>query len=192
MPDPDPAGKHPAKPLILIVDDDPRNIQVLAMTLAPDYELAVATNGAQALATVADTPPDLILLDIMMPGLDGFAVCRQLKSNRRTAVIPVIFLSAMGQTEDIVRGFETGAADYVTKPFRKEELQARIKTHLRLRQLQSLLPICAYCHKIRDDRGAWEQMEAYISSRTGSEFSHGICPECAKRVLQESGIEESA
>jgi DNA-binding response OmpR family regulator len=178
-----------SKPLILIVDDDPRNVQVLAVMLAADYEIIVAADGEKALAAVAETAPDLILLDIMMPGMDGIAVCRKLKSNRATAVIPVIFLTALAQSDNIVRGFEAGAVDYVTKPFRKEELLARIKTHVQLRQLQSLLPICAYCHKIRDDKGDWEQIEAYISNQTGSQFSHGVCPECLKRVLKESGAE---
>lgn len=128
------------KPVILIVDDVPKNIQVLGTLLAKfKCELAVAMDGQQALATVEKVKPDLILLDVMMPIMDGHETCRRLKSNDATKDIPVIFLSAKTETEDIVEGFKLGAVDYITKPFIGKELAARVKTHLTLRQTQQTL-----------------------------------------------------
>ncbi|WP_321372809.1 hybrid sensor histidine kinase/response regulator [uncultured Draconibacterium sp.] len=128
------------KPVILIVDDVPKNIQVLGTLLAKfKCELAVAMNGQQALDTVEKVKPDLILLDVMMPIMDGHETCRRLKSNESTKDIPVIFLSAKTETEDIVEGFKLGAVDYVTKPFIGKELVARVQTHLTLRQTQQTL-----------------------------------------------------
>ncbi len=128
------------KPIILIVDDVPKNIQVLGNLLAKfDCELAIAMNGQQALNTVAKIKPDLILLDVMMPVMDGHETCRILKSNAETKDIPVIFLSAKTETEDIVKGFELGAVDYVSKPFIGSELLARVKTHLTLKTTKNLL-----------------------------------------------------
>ncbi len=133
-----PNGKQ--KPIILIVDDVPKNIQVLGTLLAKfNCELAIAMNGQQALDTVAKIKPDLILLDVMMPILDGHETCRALKQNEKTKDIPVIFLSAKTETEDVVKGFELGAVDYVTKPFIGSELVARVKTHLALKRSQDIL-----------------------------------------------------
>ncbi len=128
------------KPIILIVDDVPKNIQVLGTLLGDcNCELAVAMNGQQALDTVEKIKPDLILLDVMMPILNGHETCKKLKSNPETADIPVIFLSAKTEVEDIVTGFELGAVDYVTKPFIGRELIARVKTHLELTKAQKVL-----------------------------------------------------
>jgi CheY-like chemotaxis protein len=125
------------KPIILIVDDVAGNIQVLGTLLKKtDCKLAVATNGQQALNTVARIQPDLILLDIMMPGMDGFEVCRKLKAGEETKNIPVIFLSAKNETEDIIKGFELGAVDYITKPIIGIELLTRVKTHLALGEMK--------------------------------------------------------
>jgi signal transduction histidine kinase len=128
------------KPIILIVDDVPKNIQVLGTLLAKfDCELAVAMNGKQALETVDKIKPDLILLDVMMPVMDGHETCKHLKSNEATKNIPVMFLSAKTETEDIVKGFELGAVDYISKPFIGKELVARVKTHLTLKNTQRTL-----------------------------------------------------
>ncbi len=128
------------KPIILIVDDVPKNIQVLGTLLSKfDCELAIAMNGKQALDTVAKVKPDLILLDVMMPVMDGHETCKALKSDDLTKDIPVIFLSAKTENEDIVKGFELGAVDYVTKPFIGSELLARVKTHLTLKAAQKTL-----------------------------------------------------
>lgn len=124
-------------PLILIVDDVPENIQVLGSILREkDYEIAVATSGRQALEVVATRLPDLILLDVMMPEMDGFQVCKELKTSAETRNLPVIFLTARTETEYIVKGFELGAVDYVTKPFNKAELLARVNTNLELKKAQ--------------------------------------------------------
>lgn len=124
-------------PLILIVDDVPENIQVLGSILREkDYEIAVATSGRQALDVVATRLPDLILLDVMMPEMDGFQVCKELKASAETGNLPVIFLTARTETEYIVKGFELGAVDYVTKPFNKAELLARVNTNLELKKAQ--------------------------------------------------------
>jgi two-component system sensor histidine kinase/response regulator len=130
-----------AKPsFILIVDDTPKNLQVLGNILkAADYHFTPASSGKQALKIIEKRPPNVILLDIMMPDMDGFEVCTRLKASPATRDIPVIFLTAKMDIEDIVKGFELGAVDYITKPFRKEELLARIHTQLSLQQSQEKL-----------------------------------------------------
>lgn len=120
---------------VLIVDDIPENLQVLGNILsAYGLDIGVATDGIHALENVKFQKPDLILLDIMMPGMDGFEVCEKLKSDPETVDIPVIFLTAKSQTEDIVKGFEVGAVDYVTKPFNSSELLVRVFNHLELKK----------------------------------------------------------
>ncbi|MDY0375122.1 MAG: SpoIIE family protein phosphatase [Desulfobacterium sp.] len=121
---------------ILLVDDQPANLQVLMNTLERlGCKLLVAKNGETALTIAQKVRPDLILLDIMMPGIDGFEVCRRLKANPDTEKIPVIFLSALGDTGDKVRGLQLGAVDYVAKPFQPEEVIARVNTHLTIHRL---------------------------------------------------------
>ena len=116
---------------LLVVDDVPDNLDILCRALeADDYNVLVATNGETALKVTSRTTPDLILLDVMMPGINGYETCKRLKENPETRDIPVIFLTALDQMEDIVAGFEVGGVDYVTKPFRKEEVLIRIRTHL--------------------------------------------------------------
>ena len=127
-------------PLVLIVDDTPANLQVLGTALRNEgHRIIVAQTGLQALEVVEKVTPDLILLDVMMPGIDGFETCKRLKEKRDTEDIPIIFLTAKTETEDIVRGFELGAVDYVTKPFNATELLARCRTHLTLRHYQRQL-----------------------------------------------------
>ena len=123
------------KPLILIVDDTPQNIQVLANILyEKGYNISIATSGNQALLSVNSDAPDLILLDIQMPGIDGYEVCKKIKSNPLTRDIPIIFLSAKIENEDLLQGFEAGAVDYITKPFNVAELTARVATHIALKK----------------------------------------------------------
>jgi signal transduction histidine kinase len=137
---------HPApslvgrKQLVLIVDDLPENLQVLAGHLTKaGYEILAAPNGARAIALVRNRKPDLILLDIMMPLMDGLEVCRILKSDVESADVPVIFLTARTETDEIVRGFQFGAVDYITKPFKSAELIARVRTHLELKGARDML-----------------------------------------------------
>jgi serine phosphatase RsbU (regulator of sigma subunit) len=123
---------------ILVVDDTPSNIQSLAATLKPaGYQVLVATNGQQALDVMAKVRPDLILLDIMMPVMDGFEACAHIKANPDWHDIPVIFLTAKTETADLVKGFELGAVDYVSKPFNAHELMARVHTHLTVDRLRT-------------------------------------------------------
>jgi diguanylate cyclase (GGDEF)-like protein/PAS domain S-box-containing protein len=123
----------PPKPAVLIVDDAPDNLAPLrAMMLRQGYQTFVATSGERAIEVAQRVRPDLILLDIVMPGMDGLEACRRLKAHPATAHIPVIFMSARGETEDIVAGFDIGAVDYIPKPLRMEEVCARVRTRLRL------------------------------------------------------------
>ena len=120
---------------ILVVDDERLNINVLVDLLKPDYKMMAAKNGEQALKAVrVANPPDLILLDIMMPEMDGYEVCRRLKADEATRDIPVIFITAMGETSDETKGLEVGAVDYLTKPISPPIVQARVKTHLALKR----------------------------------------------------------
>jgi CheY-like chemotaxis protein/HPt (histidine-containing phosphotransfer) domain-containing protein len=197
------AGK---KQKILIVEDMPANIQILHETLKEEYEVYFALNGKDALRNASTVMPDLILLDIMMPEMDGYEVCGALKNNALLKDIPVIFITALDQAEHEVKGLELGAVDYITKPFNPGIVRLRIHNHLELKKhrdtlvlknaelqaalakiktLCGLLPICASCKKIRDDKGYWNQIEAYISDHSEAEFSHGVCPECAKKLYPE-------
>jgi two-component system, sensor histidine kinase and response regulator len=122
------------KPLILIVDDVSRNLKLLGSILyEKKYEIAMADSGKEALRILQEISPDLILLDIMMPEMDGYEVCKVLKENESTASIPVIFLTAKSEADHIVKGFEYGAADYITKPFNAKELLSRVATHIDLK-----------------------------------------------------------
>jgi len=123
-----------ARPLILVAEDVPRNLEIVCNILRKeDYRIAAASNGRQVLEMIPLLQPDLILMDVMMPELDGFEVCAQIKQNKATRDIPIIFLTAKTETTDIVNGFDIGAVDYVTKPFNGTELLSRVKTHLELK-----------------------------------------------------------
>ena len=125
---------------ILVVDDTPANIQALAAILKErGYQISVATNGRQALDVLERVQPDLILLDVMMPEMDGFETCRRLKASEQWRQIPIIFLTAKTETADLVQGFELGAVDYVAKPFNAHELLARVNTHLTIDELRRSL-----------------------------------------------------
>jgi len=127
----------PFKIKILIVDDIPANIEVLQETLEPEgYIVSVATSGKMTLEVALHLKPDLVLLDIMMPGMDGYETCQKLKENEDTRDFPVIFISAKGETEDIMEGFRVGGVDYITKPFHGEEVLSRVKTHAQLHYLK--------------------------------------------------------
>ena len=125
---------------ILVVDDTPANLQVITETLtAAGYKVSTAINGERALKRLQNYIPDLILLDIMMPGIDGFETCRQIKASPNIAGIPIIFITALSETAHIAKGFALGAVDYVSKPFQEPELLARVKTHLQMQQVNRIL-----------------------------------------------------
>lgn len=193
------------------MDDVPKNLQVLGNILRKkDYNIAAATSGKQALDMVGNIQPDLILLDIMMPDLNGYEVCEKLKEAAATKDIPVIFLTAKTETEDIVKGFTVGAVDYLTKPFESAELLARANTHIalkrardkerelivqlkealtRVKQLSGLIPICSRCKKIRDDEGYWQRVEEYLESHSEAQLTHSLCPECVIKLFPEMSEE---
>jgi DNA-binding response OmpR family regulator len=191
------------KDTVYVVDDTPTNLSLLFHALeGAGFRVLVATRGQSALEAIPEAiVPDLILLDVMMPGLDGFETCRRLKQNKATQDIPIIFMTALADPVDEVKGLELGAVDYITKPIKVETVLARVRTHLALRKLQyeleqknaelqqalanvkvlqGLLPICANCKKIRDDEGYWQEVEEYVKKYAQVEFSHGFCPECMK------------
>jgi class 3 adenylate cyclase len=141
---------------VLIVDDTKANIDVLVETLRDDYKLSIATDGERALRSIEKAPPDIVLLDIMMPGIDGYEVCRRLKAVPETREIPVIFLSALNEVKDKTTGFEAGAADYVTKPFETAEVKARVRAHLQLKMLRDQERI--YLQQIEDEKARSEQL----------------------------------
>ena len=130
---------QPNKPVVLVVDDDPVNLDILVQTLEQDYFLIIAKNGKRALDLAFSHHPDLILLDILMPEMDGFEVCQRLKADKATEGIPVIFLSVMESPGQKHRGFEVGGVDYVTKPFHADEVLARVRTHITNKRLREEL-----------------------------------------------------
>lgn len=137
------------KPVVLAVDDTPENLDVVKGLLVPDYKVLVVNNGAAALKIVERQSPDIVLLDIMMPEMDGYEVCRRLKDNPATASIPVIFLTAKDQTADEAEGFALGAADYILKPVNPPILQARVRTHVALKR--SMDEIAAAKQRMQDE-----------------------------------------
>jgi signal transduction histidine kinase len=149
------------KALILIVDDIPKNLQVLSNILNIEgYQISFASNGKQALSVVESTLPDLILLDVMMPEMDGYEFASKLKSDPRTKDIPIIFLTGKAEPEDIVKGFKHGAVDYVTKPFNSLELMTRVNTHLELKFAKDRMQ--SYNSKLKEYQ---EELKQVISSK---------------------------
>jgi len=128
-----------SKPLVLIVDDNPQNLQVIGGILKKDYRIAMATEGQQAIESLELIEPDLLLLDIMMPGMDGYELCREIKKNELKREIPVIFVTAKKESKDLVKGFEYGAVDYITKPINSSELLVRVKNHISLKRAKDKL-----------------------------------------------------
>lgn len=144
----DSSNEH--KQTILVVDDTPDNLTLIASLLKDLYRVKIAVNGKKALQIVfSGDPPDLILLDIMMPEMDGYETCRQLKNDSEARDIPVIFLTAKSEVEDEVKGFDLGAADYITKPVSPPILLARVRTHLRLKRMTD------YLKNKMDEAGLW-------------------------------------
>ena len=234
---------------ILIVEDSPTQaIRLQGLLKESGYRVNVATNGADAFSYLEEHIPDLVISDIIMPGMDGYEMCGRMKADGNLRNIPVILLTQLGEPEDIVKGLESGADNFVTKPYDPEVLLSQVqyilinrrirsaprtemgievffagKRHfinsdriqimdllfstyenslLQKRELERLnkelneaintiktlhgiIPICSNCKKIRDDKGSWSQIEAYISKHSEAKFSHGICPECAKELYPE-------
>jgi CheY-like chemotaxis protein len=192
---------------ILIAEDDVVSRRMLEVTLQKwGYQVTAVADGAQAWELLQREPsPPLAILDWMMPYVDGAEVCRRVRANPRTPPPYLILLTTREERGDIVKGFEAGADDYVTKPFDTDELRARVRAGVRIvelqhnlasrirdleeafgrvKLLQGLLPICSYCKKVRDDRNYWRQVESYITEHADVQFSHGICPDCYKSIIK--------
>lgn len=202
---------------ILIVDDESINVRVLEMILKSDYDTFVASNGADAIKMMTELKPDLVLLDVMMPELDGFEVCRIVKADENLASIPIIFITALDKSVDESKGLSLGAADYITKPVNTGIVKLRVKNHLelklqrdqlkeqrdtlerqnielertlsRIKKLEGIISICMYCKKIRNENELWQQMEVYITEHSDAMFSHGVCPECLGEFKKSMGLD---
>jgi serine phosphatase RsbU (regulator of sigma subunit) len=158
------------KKVVLVVDDAPANIRVVNEILHNSYKVKIATNGAKALELAAETPgPDLILLDVVMPEMDGYEVCAQLKAHAATRDIPVIFLTGQTETSDETRGFEAGAVDYIHKPFSPAVVAARVQTHLALRETREQL--ARQLLAIRNELETARQIQSSILPREIPEFA---------------------
>ncbi|HEY1187179.1 MAG TPA: response regulator, partial [Gemmata sp.] len=200
--------RRPAPPTrVLIAEDDPVSRTVLDRTLRGwGYDVVVTKDGTEAWAALAaPDAPKLALLDWMMPGLEGPEVCRRVRALARPLATHMILLTARGQADDVVAGLESGADDYITKPFERQELRSRLLVGKRIlalqqgladrvqeleaalgqvKELKGLLPICSYCKAVRDDRNYWHRVETYITAHSSARFSHGICPGCWKGIVE--------
>jgi two-component system sensor histidine kinase/response regulator len=194
--------KH-TKGSILVVDDTPANLKLLAELLKTrGYSVRPVPNGRLALSGAQAIPPDLILLDVRMPEMDGYEVCRQLKSNEATSAIPVIFISAMSDTTDKLKGFSVGGVDFITKPFHEREVLARVETHLALQKAQSALAEKNFLlHQEITERKKIEQeltdyrnhLEDLVSERTIAltGTNEKLSQEIEKRTAVETNLKES-
>lgn len=197
---------------ILIVDDELYNIKTLTSALKDDYNILTALNGYDAIDQLKEHHPDLILLDIMMPDIDGFEVCKLIKSDEAFSDIPIIFLTALDTYMGESQGLELGGTDYLVKPINFSLLKLRIRNHIlfqerhqlvkeqrdllirqkeelenafaRIKQLEGIIPICMYCKKIKDNQNSWQQLERYITEHSEALFSHGMCPDCFEKQMK--------
>jgi DNA-binding response OmpR family regulator len=211
--EPSPADVLLAPMKVLIVDDDELNVGLIAGALKDLYTIFTATNGEDALRLMRDESPDLVLLDVMMPDIDGLEVSRRARADAALADVPIIFVTAMDTVEGQSAGLSLGAVDYITKPVNVEHLKLRVHNQLeikrqrdqimrmkrvlerrnaalermleRVKRLEGFLTICMYCKKIRAADEDWQQLERYITEHTDTQFSHGICPECESREIGE-------
>lgn len=200
---------------ILIADDHRATLHLLKRTLENwGFEVIAVEDGEAALRILqSDDAPPLAILDWMMPKINGVEVCAGVRQRDNQPYIYMMLLTALMKKRHIMEGLEGGADDFVNKPFDADELYARIKAGQRVvalertlqrrvdelqealahvKKLKQLLPICMYCKKIRDDGDYWRQIEEYIHTETGADFSHGICPDCLARFNQEMGKSEEA
>lgn len=192
---------------VLIAEDDVVSRRMLEATLNKwGYDVVVVCDGAAAWQALQHKDaPALAILDWMMPELDGAEVCRLVRARSLTQPPYLMLLTAKGDRADIIEGLRAGADDYVTKPFDRDELRARVQVGVRVvelqqnlanrvrdleealsrvKQLQGLLPICAYCKMIRDDQNYWEKVENYIAKHSDAQFTHSICPDCYDEMMK--------
>ena len=192
---------------ILIAEDDSITCRLLETLLTSrGYSVITACDGAAAWKILQrEDPPKVVILDWMMPGVDGLEVCQKIRGTFDLQSTYIIMLTAMDRKADLVAGFQAGADDYITKPFDREELYARVQAGVRIvklqisladnvkelenallyiKELQGFLPICSYCKKIRDDQDYWQQVEDYVTRHSEVQFSHSICPDCYDRFVK--------
>jgi sigma-B regulation protein RsbU (phosphoserine phosphatase) len=183
---------NPTPLKVLAVEDDAVQCRVLVQALKQlDYDVVAATDGENAWKKLQDEPIRLIVSDWMMPGIDGLELCRKIRERPREDYVYFILLTSVDASEANQReAADAGVDDFLTKPLKFNELWMRLRVAGRilgytrqLQQLEELMPICSYCKKIRDDKNYWQQIEGYINERTGSEFSHSVCPDCYQRVV---------
>jgi len=192
---------------VLIADDDRLTTTLLSVALRKwGFEAIVAPDGESAWAAIRDGRPHMAIVDWMMPGLDGPALCQRIRQDESTAPLYVILLTARGSRADLVAGLRAGADDFLVKPYDHEELRARLNVGMRIvtlqqrlaervveleaaistvKQLQGMIPICSYCKRIRSTSNDWEPLETYISEHSEAQFSHGICPPCLAKAWSE-------
>jgi phosphoserine phosphatase RsbU/P len=172
---------------ILIAEDDFVSVKVLQLTLEHEgHEVVVAGNGEEAWAIYDADPVRVIVSDWMMPGMDGLELCQKVRSRPKTDYTYFILLTAINTGRENLRlAMNAGVDDFLSKPLDREVISMRLRVADRIleyarqiRILKDLLPICMYCKRIRDDGDYWQQVESYIHAHTGSNFSHGICPDC--------------
>ncbi len=171
---------------ILVVEDDTVSQLVLATKLKKlGHDVVVTQDGEEGWQSFVCDQPRLIITDWMMPKLDGLELCRRIRAHHQEKYTYIIMLTALAGKQSYLDGMDAGADDFLNKPVDMDELTARLRVAERIltlqteiKQLEGLLPICAYCKKIRDDNNTWQPVETYISDKTEARFSHGICPTC--------------
>jgi len=203
---------------ILIAEDDEVSRRLLAKSITGwGHEVVITENGMEAWAILQrEDAPRLAILDWMMPEMDGTEVCRRIRQRESATPTYVVLLTAKSRKADIVEGLAAGANDYITKPFDRGELLARVQVGItvtglqqslaervtdleealaQVRVLQGILPICSYCKQVRDDKNYWQSVEGYITAHSEAKFSHSICPPCyesvVKPLFQESRVSTS-
>jgi len=176
---------------ILIVEDDAIAGAVLEASLkALGHEVELVVNGTDGWNRFRGETRRLVISDWRMPGLDGLELCRRIRERGGDYTYFILLSNLANSAENLDQAMAAGADDFLSKPVKSSELKARLHVAERIlnyatqvRQLQEIIPICGYCRKMRDDKNYWSQVEEYISKQTGSEFSHGVCPDCYQRVL---------
>jgi phosphoserine phosphatase RsbU/P len=192
---------------LLIAEDDAISRRMLEATCQSwGFDVVAVGDGEAAWRILQkDDAPPLALLDWMMPGIDGLEVICRVRSQNSSRPVYIILLTARSSREDIINGLRAAADDYVTKPFDRQELHARLQAGVRIVRLQldlaarvaqleealgrvkklhGLLPICSYCKRIRNDDNYWQQVESYIEEHSGAEFTHGVCPQCYDEIVK--------
>jgi CheY-like chemotaxis protein len=178
---------------ILIAEDDPVSVKILQVTLQQyGHEVVVASTGEEAWQKFDADPVRAVLSDWMMPGLNGLEFCQRVRARQKTDYTYFILLTAINTSRDNLReAMDAGVDDFLKKPLDREAVQMRLRVAERIleyttqiRELKELLPICMYCKRIRDDQDYWQQVESYFHTATGSNFSHGICPDCFSNQMK--------